>query len=405
MAAPKIFVSSTCYDMGIIRSQLRNFIVGLGYDPVMSEFSDILFDHRLHTHTSCLKEIPNCDMLVLIIGSRFGGKGTPEAVASLDIESLKKLSANQAFLGSSENLSVTQLEVLSAISERLPTFCFVDSRVLHDHQLYEANKANGLADKIKYPSIEKAETAQFIFEFINFLRLRVTGNSVFSFSKMEDIEQNLRRQWSAWYQRLLSDERRNDVESRQIDNMASQLESLKTAILAAMPDTDARDIARSVVKYRDVVDFLQSIGTVTNKTLMENISIFEVLLKSGVVEIAEIPHARLPGRTNLALILQDRTFYESRFTLNYLSDKFAKEWADFKKLKPSTKEVVIETTAETGGRHYLQYRDEKIEEVLKTASEDLRPEDQRQLVTLDLNGLIKAFAGPVEKKAPIAPKI
>ena len=36
MAGLKIFVSSTCFDLSILRSELRNFIASLGYEPVMS---------------------------------------------------------------------------------------------------------------------------------------------------------------------------------------------------------------------------------------------------------------------------------------------------------------------------------------------------------------------------------
>jgi hypothetical protein len=50
MAGPKIFVSSTCYDLSMARDQLRNFLIGLGYEPVLSEYSDVLFDPRVHTH-------------------------------------------------------------------------------------------------------------------------------------------------------------------------------------------------------------------------------------------------------------------------------------------------------------------------------------------------------------------
>jgi len=115
MATPKIFVSSTCYDLNIVRSQLRGFINSLGYDPIMSEYADILYDPRSHTHTSCIKEVENCDMLILIIGSRFGGKAIPNAVAEINIQSLRERSLSQEIFEDSENLSITQFEVLKAI--------------------------------------------------------------------------------------------------------------------------------------------------------------------------------------------------------------------------------------------------------------------------------------------------
>src|SRR6185312_14581871 len=105
MPSPKVFVSSTCYDLGMAREQLRSFLVKLGYEPILSEYSDILYDPRTHTHTSCIKEVPNADMVVLLIGSRFGGKAVPEALGTIDMENLVKSSFDVTVLSEPEKLS------------------------------------------------------------------------------------------------------------------------------------------------------------------------------------------------------------------------------------------------------------------------------------------------------------
>jgi len=58
----------------------------MGYEPVMSENVDVLFDPRTHTHLSCVKQVENCDMTVLIIGSRFGGEVISKALDEFDID-------------------------------------------------------------------------------------------------------------------------------------------------------------------------------------------------------------------------------------------------------------------------------------------------------------------------------
>ena len=50
MAQLKVFVSSTCYDLGMVRAELRNYLINLGHDPIMSDFNDVLFDPKEHTH-------------------------------------------------------------------------------------------------------------------------------------------------------------------------------------------------------------------------------------------------------------------------------------------------------------------------------------------------------------------
>ena len=42
MAEIKVFVSPTCYDLSILRLQLRLFISNLGYSPIMNDYVDIL---------------------------------------------------------------------------------------------------------------------------------------------------------------------------------------------------------------------------------------------------------------------------------------------------------------------------------------------------------------------------
>lgn len=65
MADMRVFVSSTCYDLSLLRSQLRTFIKSVGYEPVMSDHGDVIYDPRLHTHTSWL------DTFILMSDSTF----------------------------------------------------------------------------------------------------------------------------------------------------------------------------------------------------------------------------------------------------------------------------------------------------------------------------------------------
>jgi len=40
MTDVNIFISSTCYDLSQVRQDLRDFISGLGHNPMMSEQND-----------------------------------------------------------------------------------------------------------------------------------------------------------------------------------------------------------------------------------------------------------------------------------------------------------------------------------------------------------------------------
>src|SRR6478672_2964148 len=72
MAIPRVFVSSTCYDLKYIRENLRYFIRTLGYEPVLSEDGSVFYNPVLHVEDACLTEIPTCQLFVLIVGGRYG---------------------------------------------------------------------------------------------------------------------------------------------------------------------------------------------------------------------------------------------------------------------------------------------------------------------------------------------
>ena len=44
MAGVDIFISATCYDLSQARQDLRNFISGLGHNPMMSEQKSEIID-------------------------------------------------------------------------------------------------------------------------------------------------------------------------------------------------------------------------------------------------------------------------------------------------------------------------------------------------------------------------
>ncbi|WP_051534722.1 DUF4062 domain-containing protein [Deefgea rivuli] len=350
MAKLKVFVSSTCYDLSTVRSQVRGYIKLLGHDPVMSDYMEVLYDPREHTHKSCVQEISGCDVAILIIGSRFGGKGVPAAFNDIDFLGLEGKSASPAILQSQDKLSVTQLEICKAISDGIPVFTFVDDRVMHDHLVYEANKASDAIDKIKFPSIEKPETAKFIFEFINFLRHRTEGNSVNAFSKVEDINDYLSTQWSSLFQRLLHEQRNIESESKKIDYFASQIADLKAAVMSSIQTPDLRQTASGAIRFRRVIDFLNSIRFIDlHQMILSGSSWEELLIAADIVEIKEVITKQGLRGTALILILSDRTFYEARFSYSTYQD-FMAEWSSFIELSRESRSAIFEAVTESSSR-------------------------------------------------------
>lgn len=343
MAGLKVFVSSTCYDLSILRSDLRTFILSLGYDPIMSDYADVVYDPRQHTHTSCIEEVGNCDMLILVIGSRYGGKGIPEALSKVDISSMDELL--KSIKENKLQLSITQLEVIEAIKKNIPVYTFIDKKVYYEHELYEKNKDS--VDKIFFPAIDKQETAKYIFEFINFLRLKSIGNSIFQFEKMQDIEDVLKKQWSGYFQRLLNEQRHRTEERKRVDILSEQFEDLKTALLSSIINGDQRKVAKGIVNYRRLLELVISLKISKNK-LKTCKGDFTELLRENKIE--HIIDARLlrkgeRGYPGIFFVKNDDTFFDCRMSYELLTD-IEDDWNCYKTEGNEIKELLYETISE-----------------------------------------------------------
>lgn len=349
MAKPKIFVSSTCYDLSIVRGQLRTFIEDMGYEPIMSDYNDIPYDPRIHTHTSCIEEVTSCDMVLVIMGSRYGGQVVPQALCRVDLESIESASSSVETLKKKENISITQLEVLKAIEQSIPVFPFIEERVMHDYATYEKNKSKSIIESIEFSSIEKPETAKFIFEFINFLRFRSVNNGIASYAKYQDIEDALRRQWAGFFQRLMSEQRSKQTDARRIDALTEQFEDLKAAILTAVGSKNEKEVARGVVRFRKLFDFLRSFDLRDYSFVLSGNHTWDAFLEfMSIKDIREAMvgrNARIyNSRPTFYMLKEDNTFYEVRLPFR-ISD-LTIEWDAFMRLEPEVRSIIFDALSE-----------------------------------------------------------
>lgn len=74
MARPRIFVSSTFYDLRQVRIDLERFITSIGYEVVMNERGNIPYGSTERLEQYCYREIQSVDILVSIIGGRYGNE-------------------------------------------------------------------------------------------------------------------------------------------------------------------------------------------------------------------------------------------------------------------------------------------------------------------------------------------
>lgn len=242
MAAPKVFISSTCFDLSEIREQLQKFVRSFGFDPVLSEFGDIFYHPDLHTHDACIYEVSNCQLFILIIGGRFGGHYT-----------------------SDKTKSITNAEYDAAKKQRIPIFTYVRKGVLSSHHVYKQNKDKDFVNHIDYPSIEKKEHAIEIFKFIDEVRRAPTNNSIEGFDKFIDIETHLKKQWAGMFFDFLKNaevKKQIDATNHLISGLTSsstKLEELVKSLYREISTDNANATITSIEESAKVDEFYREI--------------------------------------------------------------------------------------------------------------------------------------------------
>jgi hypothetical protein len=90
MARPKVFISSTFYDLRQIRDDLKRFVRDLGYEPVRHETGAIPYGQELPPEDYAYREVERCDIVVAVIGGRFGSASAHDPTQSISQRELKR---------------------------------------------------------------------------------------------------------------------------------------------------------------------------------------------------------------------------------------------------------------------------------------------------------------------------
>lgn len=194
---PRIFVSSTFYDLKYVREQLGRFIEGYGFKPILFENGDVGYKLNEALDLSCFAEMQNCDMAILIVGGRYGSPTSSEQSRD-DIWKDKF----------AEYTSVTCREFKTAIEHKIPVYVFIDSAVNEQYHLYQANSKaiETMKLDLDFPAVDSIN----VFRFISDIR-KISNIQIEPFTRTYDIENYLRKQWASLFQQYLKDRGKSDA--------------------------------------------------------------------------------------------------------------------------------------------------------------------------------------------------
>lgn len=157
---PSIFVSSTCYDLSQVRTDLKLFVEQIGFEPILSEYNSFPLDPNLGTVDNCLRVVQErADILVLIVGGRYGYE-------------------------THNGKSVTNLEYISARQKGIPVYVFVAKSILTMLQFWKDNPEGNFSSIVDSTKL---------FEFVEKLR-GIDNVWVHGFENVQEIIDTLRKQ-------------------------------------------------------------------------------------------------------------------------------------------------------------------------------------------------------------------
>ena len=234
MAKPRVFVSSTYYDLKHIRSSLENFIDSLGFESILSEKGQIAYSPDIPLDESCYREVGNADIFIIIIGGRYGSEksGSDEKTEKQFFDRYD---------------SITKQEYKSAVDRDVPTYILIDKSVYSEYKLFQMNKNN---ESINYPQVDSSN----IYHLIDDILSQPKNNPVHQFDRYSDIEAWLKEQWAGLFREFLNQRSKQT----QIATLSSQVSTLA-------------EINETLRKYLEVI--MSKISPEESKELISNESI------------------------------------------------------------------------------------------------------------------------------------
>lgn len=201
MARPRVFISSTYYDLKHVRASLEVFVESLGFDAVLFEKGDIAFHPDQALDESCYREAKAADIFVLIVGGRYGSPASVDVPTEDEPHRLYD--------------SVTRREFDAAQDSQVPTFVLVDGQVHAEYSTFRKNRSNAT---VKYAHVDDVA----IFNLIDWIYSKRNNNPIHTFDRATDIAGWLREQWSGLFRELLH----SRSQQQQLNNLSAQVSQL-----------------------------------------------------------------------------------------------------------------------------------------------------------------------------------
>ena len=227
MAKPRVFVSSTYYDLKYVRERLERLISSYCFEPILFESDDVFFNPNIKLDKSCYREVENCHMMLLIVGGRYG---------SLASEQKDQYEENY--------ISITQSEYETARRKGIPVMVFVEQSVYSEYKTYLANKTT-IPKNFNYAFVDDIR----VFHFIS----KLEQGAIKVFNKVDDIEHYFSHQIAGMMLTYLKQlqEDKNDAE---VKNAVDEIKLVSQSMQQMVNSIAEKVLGNKQGKYKELLD-------------------------------------------------------------------------------------------------------------------------------------------------------
>jgi hypothetical protein len=219
----------------------------MGYEPVLFERGSVFFHPDDALDKSCYDEVTKCQILVLIIGGRYGSQVSEETTEIKDESPTQKTKSSKSVkpIDNKDDLflkfnSITSREYQVAVINQVPVYVFVEKDVLSEYNTYKKNK--GVV--IDWAHVDNTN----VFCLIEDIYKQSKGNYIKAFEKYEDIEDWLIDQWAGLLYDYLSNKKRNteikamDAKIEELSVVVNALKEYSEALLSKMAPKESQEL-------------------------------------------------------------------------------------------------------------------------------------------------------------------
>ncbi|OON69106.1 DUF4062 domain-containing protein [Hymenobacter sp. CRA2] len=268
---PRVFISSTYYDLKYVRENLEHFIKQYGFDSVLFESGNVTFEHGKKLDISCYNEVDLCQLMILIVGGRYGSASSNESQAKIR----KKYDE--------QYISITRKEFETAQKNGIPIFVFIDKNVHSEYQTFKRNEEifNSLKKDFEKKHKHQKDEKYFDFAYVDSTNVFKFIDAIIhlptkTFEKSEEIIEYLRSQLAGMFF-LYLDQLKRESTNKEILSSVTELNNAVSKI-----DIIIEALGRQVIEKDKLKEVEEKQRQIEEKSFLDALTLFMGQIKEGI---------------------------------------------------------------------------------------------------------------------------